>query len=264
MKGKLPNELKHKILEINIDHNKLLKDKVNLWISNRELAKQKYGHISSWDTSKVTDMSELFKNKESFNDDISLWDTKNVVNMKEMFSYATSFNQDINTKFVNVRGKRYIAWNTSKVTNMSEMFSYAQKFSYSIENWDTSNVLDMSQMFNNALMFDQPIDTKEVEINRNKYLAWDVSKVKNMSYMFLGETIFNKSLNNWDISNDTDLSFMFMESLNIDNDNINNWFDHELTIEEGENMNINGMFSLSNIENTNNYPLWYPQELLGQ
>ena len=35
-------------------------------------------HISNWDTSLITDMSELFQFKRNFNDDISQWDTSNV------------------------------------------------------------------------------------------------------------------------------------------------------------------------------------------
>jgi hypothetical protein len=33
----------------------------------------KYCHINLWDTSLVTDMTDLFQAKASFNDDISLW-----------------------------------------------------------------------------------------------------------------------------------------------------------------------------------------------
>ena len=36
-------------------------------------------------TTKVTDMSELFKEKTEFNEDIGSWDTSNVTNMKFMF-----------------------------------------------------------------------------------------------------------------------------------------------------------------------------------
>ena len=42
-------------------------------------------------TSKVTNMSLLFKDKSNFNGDISSWDTSNVINMQKMFQSATSF-----------------------------------------------------------------------------------------------------------------------------------------------------------------------------
>jgi hypothetical protein len=34
-----------------------LKDAINLWCINEKLALEKYGHISEWNTSKITDMS---------------------------------------------------------------------------------------------------------------------------------------------------------------------------------------------------------------
>jgi surface protein len=46
----------------------------------------KYGHISKWNTSLVTNMKELFKNKRGFNDDISKWNVSSVTDMSWMFS----------------------------------------------------------------------------------------------------------------------------------------------------------------------------------
>ena len=55
----------------------------------------KYGHISNWDTSEVTDMKGLFKKvRFNFNEDIGSWDVSNVTNMEEMFYCAYSFDND--------------------------------------------------------------------------------------------------------------------------------------------------------------------------
>ena len=51
--------------------------------------------VSGWDVSNVTNMSNMFRNANSFNQDISNWDVSNVTNMNVMFAYATSFNQDL-------------------------------------------------------------------------------------------------------------------------------------------------------------------------
>ena len=67
---------------------------VDLWVSDPTTAETTYGHISTWDTSSVTNMSNLFKDT-SFNDDISGWNTSSVTNMNSMFNGASSFNQHI-------------------------------------------------------------------------------------------------------------------------------------------------------------------------
>jgi surface protein len=45
----------------------------------------------------VTDLSLLFYDASSFNQDISMWETANVTNMNEMFYDASSFNQDLSS-----------------------------------------------------------------------------------------------------------------------------------------------------------------------
>jgi len=84
--------------------------------------------ISEWNTSLITDMSNLFKNKTTFNDDINNWDVSNVSNMKSMFESATSFNQDLSN------------WNTLNVNNMVKMFSGAINFNQSLQTWNVSNI----------------------------------------------------------------------------------------------------------------------------
>ena len=46
---------------------------VNLWCANRAAAEEKYGHISHWDVSGVTNMARLFESKREFNDDIFIY-----------------------------------------------------------------------------------------------------------------------------------------------------------------------------------------------
>ena len=49
--------------------------------------------IGYWNTSNVTDMTEMFYNATEFNQDISYWNVSNVIDMTEMFNDATAFNQ---------------------------------------------------------------------------------------------------------------------------------------------------------------------------
>ena len=86
-----------------------LKTAVNLWISDNATALGTYGEINTWDVSNVTDMSELFKNKTTFNDDISDWDVSSVTNMNSMFDKAYAFNQPLGN------------WDVSFVNNSSNI-----------------------------------------------------------------------------------------------------------------------------------------------
>ena len=64
--------------------DKELRVAVKLWVSNEQEALEKYGDISNWNVSNVTDMSDMFNDTE-FNGDISKWDVSNVTDMSDMF-----------------------------------------------------------------------------------------------------------------------------------------------------------------------------------
>jgi len=115
-----------------------IKEAVNDWISNPSAATTKYGNISDWDTSAVTDMNLLFYNRTTFNSDISKWNTSKVTNMYGMFANAYAFNQPIDK------------WDTSKVTTTLSMFWSAIVFNQNIRNWNMTSVTDKRYMFQGA------------------------------------------------------------------------------------------------------------------
>jgi len=51
---------------------------------------QKYGDISQWDVSNVTNIKLLFWNQSSFNQPLNKWNVSNVENMYGMFADAAS------------------------------------------------------------------------------------------------------------------------------------------------------------------------------
>ena len=111
-----------------------LQDAVNLWISDNALAISTYGQINTWDVSAITDMSNLFQDKTTFNSDISNWNVSNVTNMTNMFQLATAFNSPINN------------WDVRKVTNISRMFNFASSFQQPLNLWDL-NALVTADLF---------------------------------------------------------------------------------------------------------------------
>ena len=86
-------------------------------------AGQAYGWpIGTWCVSQVTDMSWLFSDKTTFNEDLSGWDVSSVTNMWVMFSYS-GFNQDISD------------WDVSSVTDMTRMLYGATSFNQDLCAW---------------------------------------------------------------------------------------------------------------------------------
>ena len=52
---------------------------------------------------------------------------------------------------------------------------------------------------------------------------WDISNVTDMSYMFYYALSFNQNLNNWNISNVIYMNFTFNKASHFNKDNCNNW-----------------------------------------
>jgi len=165
-------------------------------------------------TSGITNMSSLFANQSTFNEDISSWDTSNVTNMNEMFR-SSAFDQDIGV------------WDTSSVTDMGRMFQFLSAFNQDIGGWDTSSVTDMSFMFYQSV-FDQDIG------------GWDVSSVINMQRMFQFSFEFNRDIGGWDTSSVRDMSFMFYQS--VFNQDIGGWDVSSVT-------NMQRMFQFASVFN---------------
>jgi surface protein len=169
------------------DYN--IKTSVNIYISGNP---QKLPPIGQWDTSQITNMSELFKNKRLFNEDISNWNVSNVIFMTSMFDGARNFNQDIGN------------WNVSNVRYMDSMFFGAHNFNQDISGWNVSNVTSMAGMFAGS-WFNGPLNN------------WDVSNVRNMQAMFM-RSLYNQPLNNWNVSNVRNMGYMFKEAINFNQD----------------------------------------------
>ena len=175
-----------------------LKNAVKLWLTNKKKAKKKYGDISGWDVSSVTNMSGMFYGATKFNGDISGWVVSSVTKMDSMFHGAKAFNQDIGD------------WNVSSVTKMDGMFSGAEAFNQDIGGWNVNSVTKMNDMFYGAKAFNQDIG------------VWNVSSVTKMDGMFFKAKAFNQDIGGWDVSSVTDMRVMFREAEAF-NQNLNCW-----------------------------------------
>jgi surface protein len=161
--------------------------------------------VSSFDTSKVTDMSGMFNmtgySNQNFTLDVSSFDTSQVTDMSGMFystgRSSTTFTLDVSN------------FDTSKVTNMSSMFNstgYSNKsFTLDVSNFDTSQVTDMYAMFYST---GYQSTTFTLDISN-----FDTSNVTNMSSMFhftgYSCKTFTLDISNFDTSKVTNMRTMF-------------------------------------------------------
>tara|TARA_B110000211_G_scaffold109653_1_gene127253 strand:- start:31 stop:1194 length:1164 start_codon:yes stop_codon:yes gene_type:complete len=185
-----------------------------------------YGAMPDWDVSQVTDMSNAFENKNTFNGDISSWDTSSVTDMNYMFADASAFNQDIG------------AWDVGNVINFERVFEYASAFNQPIGDWDVSSVTNIRYMFHYATSFNQPIGDWDVSSitpygattgafenadSFNQDLSgWDVSNMTAIASMFNSADSFNQDLSSWDVSNITNMNWTFNSASSF-NQNLSEW-----------------------------------------
>ena len=177
--------------------------------------------INNWDTANVTYMRFMLGTDGTvpggtimkFNQPIGNWNTSKVTNMSSLFSRNNVFNQDISTKVVTRNGITYTAWDTSNVLDMSFIFSSAPlfgQFNQNIGNWNTSKAISMNTMFQGQGEFNQDVSTKVVTVGGSTYTAWDVSNATDLRFMFSAGTgnsgKFNQNIGNWNTSKVISLS----------------------------------------------------------
>ena len=195
-----PNVTVKYLFTVNPDTNNseygLFTDAIADWFNNSYTSSSHgntYGNIEDWDVGNVTDMTEAFKDRTTFNEDIGRWNVSSLKIAKEMFRDARAFNQYLGN------------WDTRAVTNMEGMFRIAVAFnngdtgdnSNKPLKWNTSNVTTFHYMFGGwnvngeRTQFNQDIGT------------WDVSKASEKAGMFNNNSKFNKlTIRRWNSDGD--------------------------------------------------------------
>jgi hypothetical protein len=207
--------------------------------------------LTSFDTSKVTDMHDMFcymVNLTSLN--LSSFDTSQVTNMACMFIGMHNLtNLDLSS------------FDTSKVAYMGYMFSGVSKLtSLNLSNFDTSQVTDMRYMFSGMSSITSlnlsNFNTSKVtnmkgmfsKINNLISLnlsGFNTSNVTDMSGMFSGlPNLAKLDLSSFDVSNVTDMSGMFYEASNLSVLNLSNFNTSRVTNMEAMFYNMVSLTSL--------------------
>ena len=167
------------------------------------------GDLSSWNTSSVTDMSQMFMcagyDATTWSvGDLSSWNTSNVTSMSNMFYSAGSSAATWSVGDLS-------SWDTSSVTDMGAMFSGAGNSAATwsvgdLSSWDTSEVTQMGSMFSGA-------GYSATTWSIGDLSSWDTSKVTSMSNMFnyagYSAATFILNLSSWNTSSVTNMESMF-------------------------------------------------------
>ena len=195
--------------------------------------------LSCLDTSKVTNMSNMFAATDLKSLDLSTFDTSNVTDMFMMF--YLSF--DLTT--LNLSN-----FNTSKVTNMGSMFEEAKSLiSLDLSSFDTSNVTNMAAMFEYA-----------EKLEKLNVSSFNTSKVTNMSNIFFHvKSLKELDLSNFDTSNVRSMWMMFcgmtnLKTLNISSFNTKNVTDMGSMFSSSSSLTILDLsnFDTSKVTDTSN------------
>tara|TARA_B110000858_G_scaffold193363_1_gene245723 strand:- start:2628 stop:6791 length:4164 start_codon:yes stop_codon:yes gene_type:complete len=154
-----------------------------------------YGDISTFDTSAVTNMDRLFKDKVV--PDISKWNVSSVTSMREMFMNATNIPDTYEWDVANVDT---FWWKKTTPIQCS---------------WGIDNIVNGRCQFTNGGLRNIVLAWENAEAGTEDVYGplatWDVSYVTNMTDLFQNSTK-NPDITNWDMSNVVYADRMFQGS----------------------------------------------------
>lgn len=176
-------------------------------------------NVTSFDTSRVTTMCNMFRNVVVSTIDVSGFNTSNVTDFSSMFngmsglttldvtSFNTSKATDMQGMFNWCTGVQSITmgeeFTTSNVTTMSSMFSGCKSLTtLDVSGFDTSNVTNMRYMFSDCYVLDLH--------DEDRFDHFNTEKVTDMAGMFSNCTAATKiDVSNFKTNNVTSMYEMF-------------------------------------------------------
>lgn len=187
--------------------------------------------MSDIDTSRITDMSNLFEYEKTIKKlDLSRWNTSNVKSMKNMFNGCISLNTlDLSS------------FDTSNVSDMTNMFGNCEKLTIlDLSNFDTSNVTDMFYMFagcRNLISVD--------------LTSFNTNNVTNMGYMFSNcQNIQELDLTHFNTDKVLYFVCMFLDCRSLEYIDISTFTTKNIDRNRG-----NGVYNMLHFFDMNNEPL---------
>lgn len=168
----------------------------------------KYGNISNWNVSKVTNMYRLFDRceqfKETFDEPLNKWNVSNVTNMVLMFAGCTAYNHSIRD------------WNVSSIKdNMYDLFgdltpmcnnnlipSAFDKNNACVRNINDYNIRRLVDIYIDNEHIDYYFSIEDIKKYYGIIDDWNVSPVTDMNKLFYNTDINAPiSLSKWNAPN---------------------------------------------------------------
>ena len=154
-------------------------------------------------------------------------------------------NIELNTALLNI-GYRYMGMQKDKFNIWGKPIGYIKLFKSYIEKFKIKNKKynyfpktkeELKDIIKQRIKKDGPkVDLNDIDVSKITDMSglfkgirfngdiskWDVSNVTNMKWMFWGCSKFNQDISNWNVSNVTDMRCMFLGCETF-NQNISNW-----------------------------------------
>ena len=198
-----------------------------------------YGDVSIWDVSKITDMSNLFRDNTTFNENIEEWDISTVTNMNSMFEGASLFEYSLKTWSFRINPELTTEDMFKGATKLRETYrNLIDNPEIDFESWNYYFLEHFTSKLQLQTMIglwiapeDYPRD--DIIYEYGPIEKWDVSQITDMSnllnlvYEGMEKNAFesfNEDISEWDVSNVTDMTSMF-EGAESFNQNLRPWWD---------------------------------------
>jgi len=206
--------------------------------------------LNKWNTSKVENMRDMFKNNKTFDQNIRIWTVKQDADLNNMFENATEMISRYGPSGENITSFRtnddnytpsYLFFNYSEYIPdkpnhasiyiailewMTDKESAIGKYG-EMKSWDTQYVTNMKGLFNwnntekyqydGNNNYDTDVVIKTNFNNFNEDISnWDTSNVTNMDNMFYYCKNFNIDIGNWNTGKVNNMRSMFSDTIKFD------------------------------------------------
>jgi len=189
------------------------------------------GSMPTWDVSRVTDLSNAFKDKTEFKGDLSAWDVSNVTTMEGMFDNSGLSFENYDKLLVGwsqltlQQGVIFDAGVSNYCKDGAARQGIIDNFAWIIRDSGQSCPVITDANFRTAINTCLTTNPADGLCSSSEYGAmptWDVSTVTDMSNAFKDKTEFNADLSAWDVSNVTTMYRMFYKATSFNAD-LSDW-----------------------------------------